>query len=76
MVISEVPLETDTAYSLSMSIPEDLYSKSVLNFKAKSTWCKPDIDPNFYNTGFQLLGLAEDDIAIINQIVEDYGFRD
>jgi len=76
MVISENPLETDALYSLAMSIPEDLYGKSTLTFEAQSVWCKPDIDPNFYNTGFRLLDLAEDDIAIVNQIIEDYGFRD
>ncbi len=76
MIISENPLSTDTVYSLSMGIPEDLYEKAVLSFEARSIWCKPDIDPNFYDTGFQLFDLTEEDIAIINQIIEDYGFRE
>ncbi|MEA2008582.1 MAG: PilZ domain-containing protein [Chloroflexota bacterium] len=75
MIISEEPLRTDYAYSLSISLPGDIYPKQALNFEAQSIWCKPDIDPNFYNTGLQLLDLSEEDIAIVEQIIEDYGFR-
>ena len=69
MIISESPLRLDEVYSLGMSLPEDIYPKLALNFEAKSIWCKSDIDPNFYNTGFQLLDLDEEDIAIIEQII-------
>jgi hypothetical protein len=48
----------------------------VLNFEAKSVWCRLDIDPNFYNTGFQLAEISDEGKKIIGQIVEDYGFRD
>lgn len=75
MVISESPLETEMVYSLSMNLPEDMYAKSALNLEAKSAWSKPDIDPNFYNTGFQFSEVTEEDVAIIKQIVGDYGFR-
>lgn len=76
MIISEGPLEIDQVYSLAMRLPEDVYQKLAINFEAQSIWCKPDIDPAFYNTGFKFQKLAEEDIAIIHQIVDDYIFRD
>ena len=76
MIISETPLEVNQNYLLRIDLPEDIYSKSVLNFEAKSVWSRLDVDPNFHNTGFQLSEISDDSKDIIAQIIEDYGFRD
>ena len=76
MIISEYPLEVDIDHLLRMDLPADIYSQAVLNLQARSVWCQPDIDTNFYNTGFQLSDIPKDDIAIIGQIFDDYGFRE
>ena len=76
MIISEIPIEVGLVHLLRIDLPEDIYSKSVLNFEAKSVWCRLDIDPNFYNTGFQFNKITEDSKDIIAQIIDDYGFRD
>ncbi|MBN1665873.1 MAG: PilZ domain-containing protein [Anaerolineales bacterium] len=76
MIISDEPVPVGQAFSLRIDLPEDIYPKLVLAFDAQSVWCEPDIDPHFYNTGFRLQGVSEEDVALINQIVEDYGFRD
>lgn len=76
MIISEGPIAVDQIFLLRIDLPEDIYSKTVLNFEARSVWCRLDIDPNFYNTGFQLADITDEGKEIINQIVEDYGFRD
>lgn len=73
MIISEYPLEVGIDYLLRMDLPLDIYSKAMLNLKARSAWCQPDIDPNFYNTGFQLSNTSKDDVAIIERVVGDYG---
>ena len=75
MIISEIPIEVGLVHLLRIDLPEDIYSKSVLNFEAKSVWCRLDIDPNFYNTGFQFNKITEDSKDIIAQIIDDYGFR-
>ena len=76
MVISEEPLRCDQDYKLRLDLPEDLYQQPVLNLDAHSLWCQTDIDPNFFNTGFRLLGLEEMDRAIIEQILVDYRIRE
>ena len=75
MIISEEPLEVDGEYKLRMDLPDDLYQKAVLNFDALSMWCQPDIDPNFYNTGFRLIGISEHEKEIVNQILGDYEIK-
>jgi hypothetical protein len=76
MVISEDPIETGLVMRLCMDLPEGYFTRERLNFEAKSVWCKPDIDPKFYNTGFQLINPNREDIDIIQWIIQEYGFRD
>jgi hypothetical protein len=47
-----------------------------MEFTARSLWCRPDIEPHFYNTGFKILNLEPEDAQIVQRIVEIYGFRD
>jgi hypothetical protein len=76
MVISEEPVKTNTQYKLVMDLPEDVFGKQHLTFAAKCVWCRPDVNPNFYMSGFHLETIATEDIQIIHRIIEDYGFRD
>ena len=75
MTISETPIEVGLVFLLRLDLPEDIFSKSVLNFEAKSVWCQLDVDPNFYNTGFQFVKISEESKDIIAKIIDEYGFR-
>jgi len=76
MVISEDAVEKGLVYRLRMDLPEGSFDKNQLDFEAQSVWCKKDVDPHFYNVGFRLIGVPPQDEAIIEQIIQDYGFRD
>ena len=54
----------------------DVAEKPYMIFKARSIWCRKDVDPHFYNTGFELTDISPEDNATIERIVEAYGFRD
>ncbi len=75
MIISEESLEKDKIFNLRIDLPEDIYGKPILNLSARSVWCKRDIDPNFFNIGFALHEVADDDAELIVQIVSDYGLQ-
>jgi hypothetical protein len=76
MIISEEPIETEQTFRLRMDLPEGLSTKGNLDFEAASVWCKADIDPHFYGTGFQISEVSPDDIALIERMIQEYGFRD
>jgi hypothetical protein len=76
MLVSEHPLPIKTNYQLKLELSEDVADKPYLEFNARSLWCRPDVDPHFYNTGFRILDLSPDDVKIVNRIIEVYGFRD
>jgi hypothetical protein len=76
MLLSEVPLPTDTAFRLKIELSEAFTDKTAVVFGARSIWGQPDVDPHFYNTGFQLTEIDPADVTIIESIVQAYGFRD
>jgi hypothetical protein len=76
MIISESPLAVDEVFRLRIDLPEDNYPLPALNFEARSAWCRKDVDPNFYNTGFQFFDVSDESRQIISQVIDDYGFRD
>ena len=76
MIIGEEPVEPGQLFNLSMDLPEDIFGKPLLFFEAKSIWCKPDVDPAFYVSGFHVEKITPADVEIIERIVESYGFRD
>lgn len=76
MIISEEPVAPGQVFQFRMDLPEDISEKSFMDFEAKSVWCKKDIDPNFYDTGLQMMDIAEDDQKIVEKMIQEYGFRE
>lgn len=76
MVISENPLETDKDYALRITLPSEITGKKELNFNAHAIWCKKDINPDFYDTGYQLIDVEPEDVRAIEWLVTRFGFRD
>lgn len=76
MVISEQPQEVGRLYNLRLLLPYQIAGKRELIFQAHSKWCQKDLNPDFYDTGFQLLNVSDEDIRTIDWLIEQAGFRD
>ena len=76
MVLSEKVMELQLTLVLRIELPEGIASKPELVVTATSLWCQPDINPEFYDIGFKLTGVSDEDIRIIQRMVEEYGFRE
>ncbi|SRR5258708_6168625 len=76
MLLSEKPFPVDVTRRFKVEITEDVDPHPYINFSAKSLWCEADIDPNHWDTGFEILEIKPADRQIIQKIVEYYGFRD
>ena len=75
MLMSEEPIKGNKLYQLRMNLSEVLLGKSHFDFEARSVWCRPDINPDFYDTGFTIDKLTPQDAKIIEQLIDEYGFR-
>lgn len=76
MLISEKPLEIGKLYHLKIELPDELSTRQFLLFEAMSVRGSQDVIPEFYDTGMQLINVAPADIALIEKLVESFGFRE
>lgn len=76
MLISEQPLSVNETYHFRMVLPSEILSKVELTFTATVVWCKKDVNPDFYATGFSLSDIPTEDILIIESLIHRYGFND
>lgn len=75
-VVSKEVIPRDLVLNLRLVLPDDFYANKELVFEAKSVWSANDVNPDFYDTGFEVprLGLAER--KIIRRLIERVGFND
>ena len=76
MIISDVPIPLNQLFRLRMDVPEKIIEKAALDFEARSVWCDRDVNPDFFDTGFQMVNITPEDSAVIEQMIDDYGFRE
>ena len=74
LLIGERPVETNTMLHLRMDLPEDFDSGEHLEFNAIAMWCSPDDDPDFYKIGLRLSDIPWGELAIIERVINNYGF--
>ncbi|MBN2549039.1 MAG: PilZ domain-containing protein [Anaerolineales bacterium] len=75
MIISGRPLELDQDFQLRLDLPETIFEQDHMDFDARSVWCQPDLEPSLFNTGFQLLNMTPEKVAIVEQIIKEFGIR-
>jgi hypothetical protein len=76
MIISDDPLQEGDVIPLRFDLPDPpLFSTDHLNLHARVAWCQPDIDPAFYNIGFQFGTVTAEQAQTINEMIEAYEFR-
>jgi len=72
MLISEEPIETNSTFQLRMNIPPEIPETQHINYIARSEWSRSDINPAFYNPGFQILRISMDAFKIIDRMIEEF----
>jgi len=76
MIISDDPMPEKTSVSLRFDLPDPpLFSTDHLNMEARVAWCSPDIDPAFFNIGFEFTNVSEPESRIIEEMIDAYEFR-
>ncbi len=76
MLISEQAIELDRCFQLEMDLPANEGITERISFTARSAWCREDINPDFYDTGFQIVKLDPGTSQLIERLIDHFGFRD
>ena len=75
MIISDDPIAESEIFDLRFDLPDpQLFSAEHLDMQASVAWCRPDIDPAFFNIGFEFLSVNARESQIIDQMIDLYEF--
>jgi hypothetical protein len=77
MVMSDRRLRLGRTATLRMVLPATPRRGRAIEFEATSVWHRRDVNPDFWDVGFQVTsGLTRKQAADIETLIDDYGFRD
>lgn len=76
MLVSEAPIKTEADFNFKMTLPAEIEGNRDISFDANSIWCKKDVNPDFYATGFKISNIENRDIELIEILIDSFGFRD
>jgi len=76
MIISEQPQTVDRVLPIRFDLPDmNLFNSAQLDLMARVVHCVPDVNPEFYNIGFEFQELTPEKVATIEKMMEAYEFR-
>ncbi len=76
MVLTESQIDQGDMIELHIKLPDNFVKKNELVFTASSRWCAPDLNPEYFDVGYQFANVSEEDGHIIQAIIEKYGFKE
>ena len=75
MLLSEVPIQLDKDYDLSLEMPvSDDGGNEKISFKARSIWQSKDTNPDLVDTGFQLIDPDIESVEAIQDLIDELQF--
>ena len=76
MLISEEPIPISVVVEMRMEFPKEIFGEERMEFSARSMWCRRDLNPDYHDTGFQLIDVPLEHVLLIKKLVSEYGFAD
>lgn len=74
MLFSKEEIPENEVFELQINMEEELELNRSLIFEAKSIWCRPDANPEFYITGFEFTSLGAGELDTIKYVIHKFGF--
>jgi len=76
MIISEQAQTVNSVLPLRLDLPDlQLFNIGQLDIAARVAHCEPDINPAFYNIGFEFLDVSAEQKVTIEKMMDAYEFR-
>ena len=54
-LVSHIPLLTHSVFQFRVKLPRELSGENHIDFDALSCWCRPDVSPDCFDTGFKIV---------------------
>ena len=75
-VVSKKAIEIGKRYRMKMLLPAGYFKETVIHFEGVSKWSGNDVNPDFYDTGFEVTNLDREARKTIIKLITWLGFND
>ncbi|MEW6427225.1 MAG: PilZ domain-containing protein [Thermodesulfobacteriota bacterium] len=75
-LISKEAVPLDRVYRMRMHLPEGYFKECVVHFEGRAVWSGNDVNPDFFDTGFDVPNLDKNVRKIIIKLINWLGFND
>ena len=74
MLISAVPVLIGAVYNMRLILPDEGTGERYLDFDARCHWCKPDVGPEFFDSGYSIVNAGPDVIELVETLKHYFTF--
>ena len=74
MLISAVPVLIGAVYNMRLILPDEGAGERYLDFDARCHWCKPDVGPEFFDSGYSIVNAGPDVIELVETLKHYFTF--
>ncbi len=74
-LVSKEKIPLNQTFVLKLMLPGGYFKENEIHFEAQSLWSSNDVNPDFYDTGFEVTSLSTAERKIIRKLVEQIGFN-
>ena len=76
MLISAVPVLIGAVYNMRIILPDLDGQPRYLDFDARCHWCKPDIGPEFFDSGYSIVNSGHGITDLVESLRDFFTFND
>ena len=76
MLISSVPVLIGAVYNMRIILPENGGQTRYLDFDARCHWCKPDVGPEYFDSGYSIVNAGHGVIDLVESLRDFFTFND
>lgn len=74
MLISSVPVLIGAVYNMRIILPNDDMEDRYLDFDARCHWCRPDVGPEYFDSGYSIVNAGHDIIDLVETLKNYFTF--
>lgn len=74
MLISSVPVLIGAVYNMRIILPNDGMEDRYLDFDARCHWCRPDVGPEYFDSGYSIVNAGHDIIDLVETLKNYFTF--
>lgn len=76
MMISAVPVLIGAVYNMRIILPENEGGERYLDFDARCHWCKPDVGPEYFDSGYSIVNAGHGIVDLVELLRDYFSFNE